>query len=130
MAAAGTGASLNSDRRGLSIDDGGGKLEPQSRVLDAVQAAIDLGGDVNAVNQAGNAALHGAAFLGYDSVVQRLVDRNAAVNVKNKRDQTPLAMVTGRDAAAANAVFSPVEPAFPSTCGIAAQAGGDRVMWR
>ena len=123
MAAAGTGASLNSDRRGLSTDDGGGKLEPQSRVLDAVQAAIDLGGDVNAINQAGNTALHSAAFLGYDPVVQRLVDRNAAVNVKNKRGQTPLAMLTGRDVAAANAVFSPVEAAFPSTVALLRKLG-------
>ena len=123
MAAAGIGASLNSDRRGVGIDDGGGKLEPQSRVLDAVQAAIDLGGDVNAANQAGNTALHGAAFLGYDSVVQRLVDRNAAVNAKNKRGQTPLAMLTGRDVAAANAVFSPVEGAFPSTVALLRKLG-------
>jgi ankyrin repeat protein len=123
MAAAGTGASLSSDRRGVGTDDGGGRLEPQSRVLDAVQAAIDLGGDVNATNQAGNTALHSAAFLGYDSVVQRLVDRNAAVNAKNKRGQTPLAMLTGREIAAANAVFSPVEGAFPSTVALLRKLG-------
>jgi len=123
MAAAGIGASLGSDRRGGGIDDGGGQLEPQSRVLEAVQAAIDLGGDVNAANQAGNTALHGAAFLGYDSVVQRLADKNAAINAKNKRGQTPLAMLTGRDAAAANAVFSPVEGAFPSTVALLRKLG-------
>lgn len=123
MAAAGVGASLSSDRRGVGTDDGGGTLEPQSRILDAVQAAIDLGGDVNAANQAGNTALHGAAFLGYDSVVQRLVDRNAMINAKNKRGQTPLAMLTGRDVAAANAVFSPVEGAFPSTVALLRKLG-------
>ena len=123
MAAAGIGASLSSNRRGVGIDDGGGTLEPQGRVLDAVQAAIDLGGDVNAANQAGNTALHGASFLGYDAVVQRLVDRNAAINAKNKRGQTPLAMLTGRDVAAANAVFSPVEGAFPSTVALLRKLG-------
>jgi len=115
MAAAGIGANLTSNRRGLDIADGGGRLEPQSRVRDAVQAALELGGNVDAVNQAGNTALHGAAFLGYDSVVQLLVERNATVNARNKRGQTPLGMLMERDAAAAKAVFSPVEGAFPST---------------
>lgn len=123
MAAAGAGASLSADRRGLGPDDGGGRLEPESRVVDAVQAAIDLGGDVTVANRAGNTALHSAAFLGYDLVVQRLVDRNAAVNVKNTRGQTPLAMLMARDVAAGNAVFSPVEGAFPSTVALLRKLG-------
>jgi len=123
MAAAGIGANLTSNRRGLDIADGGGRLEPQSRVRDAVQAALELGGSVDAVNRAGNTALHAAAFLGYDSVVQLLVERHAAINARNKRGQTPLGMLMERDVAAARAVFSPVEGAFPSTVALLRELG-------
>jgi ankyrin repeat protein len=95
MAAAGVGASAQADRRGLSVLDGG-KVEDERRVVDAVTAAISLGGDVNAVNQAGDTALHGAAALGYDRVIQLLVDSGAQSSVRNKRGQTPLTLVAGR----------------------------------
>ena len=55
MVAAGVGASAQADRRGLSVLDGG-KVEDEARVVDAVTAAIAHGGDVNAVNQAGDTA--------------------------------------------------------------------------
>jgi ankyrin repeat protein len=95
MAAAGLGASAQADRRGLSVVDGG-KMEDERRVLEAVTTAFDLGSDVNAVNQAGDTALHGAAALGYNTVVQFLADHGAQLNVKNKRGQTPLASIAGR----------------------------------
>jgi ankyrin repeat protein len=78
-------------------------------VLDAVKAAIELGADVNAATQAGDTALHSAAALGHDTVVQLLADQGAQLNVKNKRGQTPLAALLnggfgrGRNAAAAAA---------------------------
>jgi ankyrin repeat protein len=67
-----------------------GKVEPESRVLETVRAAVVLGGDVNAANQAGDTALHTAAAQGYDTVVQFLADRGAQMNAKNKRGLTPL----------------------------------------
>jgi len=105
MLAAGMGSSPNASRRGIAVIDFG-KVEPESRVLQAVTAAVSLGADVNAANQAGDTALHTAASLGYDSVVQFLADHGANVNVKNKRGQTPLAALLapparGRGAAAA-----------------------------
>ena len=48
------------------------------------------------MNQAGDTALHGAAALGYNIVVQFLADHDADLNVKNKRGQTPLAAIAGR----------------------------------
>jgi uncharacterized protein len=95
MAAAGLGASAQADRRGLSVIDGG-KLEDERRALEAVTVAFNAGSDVNAVNQAGDTALHGAAALGYNIVVQFLADHGADLNVKNKRGQTPLAAIAGR----------------------------------
>jgi ankyrin repeat protein len=78
-------------------------------VLEGVKAAVELGGDVNAANQAGDTALHSAAAQGHDTVVQFLADKGAQLNVKNKRGQTPLAALLGggagrgRNAAAAAA---------------------------
>jgi uncharacterized protein len=63
---------------------------PESEHLRAVELALDLGNDVNAANEAGNTALHGAAMAGFPSVVQALVDRGAALNAKNTRGETPL----------------------------------------
>ena len=95
MVAAGLGAGAQTDRRGLSVLDGG-KVEDERRVLDATRVAFELGGDVNAVNQAGDTALHGAAALGYNTVVQFLADHGAQLNVKNKRGQTALAAIAGQ----------------------------------
>jgi uncharacterized protein len=95
MAAAGLGAGAQEDRRGLSVLDGG-KVEDERRVLEAVRVAFDLGSDVDAVNQAGDTALHGAAALGYNTVVQFLADHGAHLNVKNKRGQTALAAIAAR----------------------------------
>ena len=87
MLAAGMGSGANADRRGIATIDFG-KVEPESEVLESVKAAVELGGDVNAVNQAGDTALHSAAAQGYDTVVQFLADKGAQLNVKNKRGQT------------------------------------------
>jgi ankyrin repeat protein len=95
MAAAGVGAVAAADRRGLSVLDGG-RMEDESRVLEAVRVALELGGDVNAANQAGDTALHGAAGLGYNSVVQFLVEHGASLGQKNRRGQTALGSIAGR----------------------------------
>jgi ankyrin repeat protein len=107
MLAMGMGSSANASRRGIAVIDFG-KVEPESRVLEAVTAAVSLGADVNAANQAGDTALHTAATQGYDTVVQWLADHGAQLNVKNKRGLTPLGALLappggrGRGAAAAN----------------------------
>lgn len=125
MLAAGMGSSRTASRRGIETIDFG-KVEPESRVRDAVAAAVGLGGDVNAANQAGDTALHVAAALGHDTVVQFLVERGASVNVKNKRGITPLLAAMfgstvgrGRSSAPAGADLlgfeRPIEMAHPST---------------
>jgi ankyrin repeat protein/mono/diheme cytochrome c family protein len=45
---------------------------------------------VDAVNENGDTALHGAAASGADAIVQLLVENGAALNVVNKRGRTPL----------------------------------------
>ena len=133
MLAAGMGSSKTASRRGIEAIDFG-KIEPESRVRDTVAAAAGLGGDVNAANQAGDTAVHIAAALGHDTVIQLLVERGAGVNVKNTRGITPLlaamfGSTTGRGRAAAPAGADsigferPIESAHPSTVAVLKQLG-------
>jgi ankyrin repeat protein len=135
MLAAGMGSGANADRRGIATIDFG-KVEPETLVLEGVKAAVELGGDVNAANQAGDTALHSAAAQGYDTVVQFLADKGAQLNVKNKRGQTPLAALLGggagrgRNAAAAAAagadltgVDTPRETPHQSTAALLRKLG-------
>jgi ankyrin repeat protein len=78
----------------LMVAAGLGRYLAESRVtdaqaLEAARLAIELGGDVNAANDAGNTALHGAAYIKSNALVQLLVDKGAIIDVANKRGQTP-----------------------------------------
>jgi len=98
MLATGTSTGNNSTRRGIAVIDGG-VVEPESAVLESVAAALELGADVNATNQAGDTALHTAATRGLNTVVQLLADKGAQLNAKNKRGLTPLAALMPANAA-------------------------------
>ncbi len=76
--------------------------DEDERTLAAVKLAVELGADVNAANQAGDTALHAAAARGLNRVIDLLASSGASLDVKNKRDQTPLAvaMTGGRRRAA------------------------------
>jgi ankyrin repeat protein len=63
--------------------------EEQRRALEAVQAAVELGADLNAANEKGLTALHGAAYAGANEVVEFLISKGAAVDAKDKIGQTP-----------------------------------------
>ena len=72
MLAAGNGEARARDarrdetRRQICVCDWG-VMEDESVVLEAVTVALSLGSDVNAVNKAGDTALHSAASMRYDS---------------------------------------------------------------
>jgi ankyrin repeat protein len=61
--------------------------------VEAVQLLLDQGMDVDAFNNAGNTALHGAVARG-DAVVKLLVSRGARL-LKNKAGFTPLDLALG-----------------------------------
>jgi len=63
--------------------------------LEAVKLAAELGADINASDDAGNTALHGAATHGADTVVQFLVDQGADLDVRNAYEETPWMIVAG-----------------------------------
>jgi len=68
----------------------GEDLVRDSDALEAAKLAMELEGDVRAVDAAGNTALHYAAYMRHDPVVQYLVDRDAPLQAKNKFGETPL----------------------------------------
>lgn len=90
MAAAGVGRVLAETR--LTAD---GSVE-------AARLAWELGGDVNVANAAGETALHGAAHIRSDTLVQFLVEKGAVLDVSNRRGETPL-MIAERTIAAGSA---------------------------
>ena len=63
--------------------------------LEAVQICLGHGADVNAVDEEGETAQHGAAYLGRNSVVELLVDRGAVLDPVNKVGWTPLRIADG-----------------------------------
>ena len=64
-------------------------------VLKATEMCIDLGNDVNAANDAGDTALHGASYRGALDVAQLLVKRGAKLDAVDTRGLTPLSVATG-----------------------------------
>ena len=62
---------------------------------EAIEICIDRGLDVNAVNEDGNTALHGASFRGAANVVELLVAKGARMDIKNKEGRMPINMAEG-----------------------------------
>jgi ankyrin repeat protein len=62
---------------------------------EAVNVLLDAGADINAVNEADFAAIHGAAFRGLNEVIQILVERGANINARDYRGRTPYRLAEG-----------------------------------
>jgi len=85
----------NDGTTALMVAAGLGRYLAESRVtevraLAAVKLALELGADINAVNESGNAALHGAAQTKADTIIKFLAANGADLSLRNKRGQTPL----------------------------------------
>ena len=90
MAASGVGWGGGVDRRGRDTSGNEAVINDSDRAAEAAKLALDLGANVNAANEAGDTALHGAAAKGYDSIIQALADKGAKLDIQNKRGRTPL----------------------------------------
>jgi ankyrin repeat protein len=66
-------------------------MEEERLAVQAVRLTVELGGDVNAANRAGDTALHSAAALGMDTLIEFLAGRGANLEARNKAGRTPLA---------------------------------------
>jgi len=83
---------------GLATRSPGEDAGTESEVLEAVQVALDLGADVNAVDNNGETAMHAAAYKNLPKVVTFLAARGARIDVWNRPDKfgwTPLAIAIG-----------------------------------
>jgi uncharacterized protein len=65
------------------------RMPPQDRMLEAVRFALELDGNVNAANAAGQTAVHGAASVSADAIIQFLFERGARVDAKDRQGRTP-----------------------------------------
>jgi ankyrin repeat protein len=63
--------------------------------VDAVKYCVELGNDVNAADTRGYTALHGAAFLGDNDMVNYLVSKGAKTGVKSKAGDSAADMANG-----------------------------------
>ena len=90
MAAAGVG-SVDADTRGTYTTP-----DVQQRSLASLELLLAAGGDINATESRGQTALHGAAFWGWNDVVQFLVDHGANVNATDRQGKTPVDSAMGR----------------------------------
>jgi ankyrin repeat protein len=63
--------------------------------VDAVKYCVELGNDVNAADDRGYTALHGAAFLGDNAMANYLVSKSAKTNVKSKQGDSVADMANG-----------------------------------
>ncbi len=61
----------------------------------SITLLLEAGADVNLRNNRGEAALHGAADRGADTVVRFLVERGARLDLKDKSNRTPRDMALG-----------------------------------
>ena len=87
MVAAGLGTSAPEEEAGT-----------EAEALEATQLMLELGEDVNAVNDKNETAMHGAAYGSFPAVVDLLADNGADPQIwkgKNERGWTPLFIAEG-----------------------------------
>ena len=76
----------------------GGRTGTGEEVLAAMQLTLDLGVDIDAVNNNGETAMHSAAYKNRPETIKLLADKGARIEVwnrENKYGSTPLAIAVG-----------------------------------
>ena len=80
---------------GTKEEDTTGRKKTEAEAIASIKLCLDAGADVNAADNQGETALHGAAQKGWDQVVQFLADHGAKLDIKDKKGRTPLDAAMG-----------------------------------
>jgi len=80
---------------GTKEEDTVGRFKTQADIIASIAPCLKAGADVNAVDNRGQTALHGAAAQGYDQVVKYLAEHGANVSLKDKQGKTALDSAIG-----------------------------------
>jgi ankyrin repeat protein len=67
-----------------------------ANALEAAKLALQLGNDINGANGRGRTALHGAAGIGANAMIEFLVANRANLEAKDRQGYTPLIVAAGR----------------------------------
>jgi len=81
---------------GTKEEDTTGRHKTEAEAIATIQLCLDAGVDINAADNRGETALHGAAREGYSDVVKFLAAHGGRLDVKNKRGFTPLDAAEGK----------------------------------
>ena len=83
---------------GLGTRSPGEDAGTESEVVEALEVALDLGNDINAVDKNGETAMHGAAYKNLPGAVHFLARHGAKIDIwnrPNKQGWTPLIIAEG-----------------------------------
>jgi ankyrin repeat protein len=80
---------------GTKEEDTTARKKTEADAIASIKLFLDAGVDVNAADNQGDTALHGAAQKGTDQVVQFLVDHGAKLDIKDKKGRSPLDAAMG-----------------------------------
>jgi ankyrin repeat protein len=83
---------------GLATRSPGEDAGTEPEVLEALQVLLDLGADINAVDNNGETVMHAAAYKNLPGVVKFLAAKGARIDLWNRDDKfgwTPLAIAVG-----------------------------------
>ena len=93
-------ADLGADTRARNADNSTPREDAGTEpdVLEAVATALDLGADINAIDDNGETVMHAAAYKNLPKVVEFLASRGADIELWNRPNRfgwTPLAIASG-----------------------------------
>ena len=83
---------------GIGTRSPGEDAGTEEEVVEAMQVALDHGNDINAVDNNGETAMHGAAYKNLPLAVKFLADKGARIDIWNTRNEygwTPLTIARG-----------------------------------
>jgi ankyrin repeat protein len=83
---------------GIGTRSPGEDAGTEEEVLEALQLALDLGVDINAVDKHGETAMHGAAYKNLPLAVKFLAAKGARIDIWNRKNEygwTPLTIARG-----------------------------------